>query len=872
MTRLTGTKHSFLLIISTLVFFWLLTALLFFDRWTHLLHFSAIRSEMADINKNFSHYKTSFIASDSPESSNMLFSIYSSLDLIENDFTLESDPVMKRKIRILRESLEEMDLNINNYLLLKEQTGNTRTGLLGRSLDIMHLLGSNKHNPVISEQYKNLLSFINYPNPEIPESIVNILELRRENIVRDLPSSISTPDGTITGSEVNGLFDDLLSNLKLLTEISRTIGDNGNIGIMTDIHSYSERFETVLGEMRESVSKTEKQFKSTMKAGILLWLIVFCSVFIYLLNSLSNSIFYRLSEIEGSTAKLSSGEIPEKINIVRNDEIGRIKANLNKLIHSLREKATFADSLAEGNFNNNLSADGQNDILANSLIKLSEKLSVAEKEEFHRKEEDKRRAWANEGIAMFGDIFRSEREDVKELSFKVVFNLVKYLNATAGAIYLVDQGSGKLEYELTSAFAWDRRKYLQKRILPGEGLVGVCALEKETMYISEVPDNYFEIYSGLIEMKPRCLLLVPLKLENEIPGVIEIASIKPFLDYEIKFVEQLGEITATTLAAVRVNERTSMLLEQSRKQTDEMVQKEESMRRNMEELKRSQEESQKKEVEISSILSAVNSSSLVAEYTITGRFADMNEKFQELFESPKDQISGKHHSDFAVNDKYSSEYKQFWRDLREGKTIQITEKYRLYSGTEIWLEETFSSVKDNEGKAYKIICIAHDITQIKNQQDAIEHQANEIKRRSIEMESLSNAVGNSMVQCELTAEGEIIHVNSIYIDTTGYSKKELIGKNIRIFLKDMEKDQFEKIWTEVTKDKVYSGAIRRTKPTGEEVWLMATFSPVSDEKGTIYKVYFLAQDITEKRLKYQLLEEANKEIDRLKAHAQSLEI
>ena len=58
--------------------------------------------------------------------------------------------------------------------------------------------------------------------------------------------------------------------------------------------------------------------------------------------------------------------------------------------------------------------------------------------------------------------------------------------------------------------------------------------------------------------------------------------------------------------------------------------------------------------------------------------------------------------------------------------------------------------------------------------------------------------------------------------------------------------------------------IRRTKPTGEQVWLMSTFTPVKDEYGNVFKVFFLGKDITERKLKYQLLEEANKEIDRLR--------
>jgi methyl-accepting chemotaxis protein len=190
---------------------------------------------------------------------------------------------------------------------------------------------------------------------------------------------------------------------------------------------------------------------------------------------------------------------------------------------------------------------------------------------------------------------------------------------------------------------------------------------------------------------------------------------------------------------------------------------------------------------------------------------------------------------------------------------------------EIWLEETFSAVLDKEGKPIKILNIARDITETKKQQEALIKQAGEIKRKGAEMESFSIAVDNSMIQCEMSAEGDILSANSNFIEITGYSKKELVGKNNRIFLKGTEKEQFEKIWEEITKRKTYSGVIRRTKPNGEEVWLMANFSPVTDESGSIYKVFFLAQDVTEKRLKYQLLEEANKEIESLRERINKLE-
>ena len=123
---------------------------------------------------------------------------------------------------------------------------------------------------------------------------------------------------------------------------------------------------------------------------------------------------------------------------------------------------------------------------------------------------------------------------------------------------------------------------------------------------------------------------------------------------------------------------------------------------------------------------------------------------------------------------------------------------------------------------------------------------------------------------QVLTEFNIIHlcgqgkVDAQFEHITGYTEKEMLAKNNRVFLHRVEKEQFDKIWEDILKDKPYSGVIRRTKPTGEEVWIMSTFTPVIDENGNIFKVIFLGQDITERKLKYQLLEEANREIDRLR--------
>ena len=138
------------------------------------------------------------------------------------------------------------------------------------------------------------------------------------------------------------------------------------------------------------------------------------------------------------------------------------------------------------------------------------------------------------------------------------------------------------------------------RVLLGEGLVGACALEKETIILTEIPEEYISISSGLGEANPNCILLVPLKQDDKVVGVFEVASFKVFEQYEIEFIEKVAESIAATVITVKINEKTRYLLEQSQQQA-EMQAQEEEMRQNMEELI-TQEEMARKEKEMGTMM------------------------------------------------------------------------------------------------------------------------------------------------------------------------------------------------------------------------------------------------------------------------------
>ncbi len=274
-----------------------------------------------------------------------------------------------------------------------------------------------------------------------------------------------------------------------------------------------------------------------------------------------------------------------------NDEIDDTVGIAHDLIHRFKEATKFVSELSEGRLGSEFKLRSENDMLGISFNKLKESLIKARKEAEIRKEEDEIRNWSAQGIAMFNDILRQDNNDLKKLAYNVIKNLIQYLSANQGGFFILeDEHSDEPYLNLISAFAYDRQKFIQKTIKVGEGLLGNCVLEKQSVFLKEIPKDYIEITSGLGGATPRSLLIVPLKKEDQITGVIEIASFNEIKKHEIEFVEKVAESIASTLVTVKLHEQTSILLEESRKHSEEMAQQEEELRQNLEELKATQEE------------------------------------------------------------------------------------------------------------------------------------------------------------------------------------------------------------------------------------------------------------------------------------------
>jgi CHASE3 domain sensor protein len=266
------------------------------------------------------------------------------------------------------------------------------------------------------------------------------------------------------------------------------------------------------------------------------------------------------------------------------------KKIIDLLILNLQKATNFISNIAKGNFE--ITWEGLNeDNLAANKDNLAGELLLMKEQMIKVKQEDQIRMWATEGISKFAELVRQHQDDVQELSDKITATVVKYLGANQASLFFVeDKGNKQVVLQLYGCYAYDRKKYLQKTLEPGEGLVGQTYLEKELTYLTRIPQNYVTITSGLGEANPGSIVIVPLKFNDQVEGILEIASFRTFEPHQLDFLQKIGEIIASAIITLRSSTEMKGLMENLQYQSEEMKAQEEEMRQNMEELQATQEE------------------------------------------------------------------------------------------------------------------------------------------------------------------------------------------------------------------------------------------------------------------------------------------
>jgi GAF domain-containing protein len=493
---------------------------------------------------------------------------------------LEEAQLKQEYTRIVQLANQQISLNVQDYL----------NGNKNLTAQIAALLGEQEHRLRILaaggrvEQSEDFIGPLNRLPRITFEGLKEDWQIYKQSVYSILNDKVVQPQ--LSSAPADSLADSgKAASLVSAAVVVNNPTNSATIKYQGLALSMGKWYDRLMTDLEEEV-QSEKTSLTSLRTTMTILNIVFFGglyslFFIYVLKPLA-------SLKENISSHRHSEDFPA-------NEIGELAINANNTIEQLKDAADFVMAIGKGDLSinyrealDNNYVHGQNR-LADSLIEMQAKLKQLN-------EEEQKRQWANEGLARFVDILRSSNDNIHILGDKVISGLVQYTRANQGALYILnDEEESNNMLELISLFAFDIKKHEQQRIKPGQGILGQTFLEKETTYLTALPDEYVRITSGLGGATPKSILIVPLKVDKDVYGLVELASFNEFQPHEIAFVEKLGESIASTLASVRAAQKNKNLIEQFQQQTEQMKAQEEEMRQNMEELQATQEEVVRKE-------------------------------------------------------------------------------------------------------------------------------------------------------------------------------------------------------------------------------------------------------------------------------------
>ncbi|OVE45801.1 methyl-accepting chemotaxis protein [Chromobacterium violaceum] len=251
------------------------------------------------------------------------------------------------------------------------------------------------------------------------------------------------------------------------------------------------------------------------------------------------------------------------------------------------------------------------------------------------------------------------------------------------------------------------------------------------------------------------------------------------------------------------------------------------------------------------VLDALNQSTAIIEFSPDGIILSANANFEQTMGYSAEEIIGQHHRIFCLPQfTASQEYKAFWHVLRTGGIIKDQFRRIAKDGRTVWLEASYNPVHDKQGQVVKVMVFALDVTQ----EVKLAHEARNIMK----------AVERSMAVIEFTPEGVILTANANFLGATGYTAEEIIGKHHRIFCPAdfVHSPAYEHLWQQLKQGVFVSGRFERLHKSGRPIWLEASYNPIFDDDGVVFKVIKFATDITDQETARQqdlrLVQEAHR--------------
>ncbi|MEK7392598.1 MAG: response regulator [Fibrobacterota bacterium] len=275
--------------------------------------------------------------------------------------------------------------------------------------------------------------------------------------------------------------------------------------------------------------------------------------------------------------RIASGDLDIDLSKAgnRRDEIGSLLRAFSQMILVLRDAANQAEVVSRGDYSTDFVVRSQKDGLGLALQKMT--LALRENRDSVQKQD-----WLKTGAARLGEVMGGN-QDVAGLASKVITEFTTYLGAQIGAFYVVQEREG-VSLALMGSYAYTRRKGLSNVFGIGEGLVGQAALEKKPILVSDIPDDYIHVTSGLGDRIPRFICVAPFLHEGRVKGVIEVGSFDAFDDRQLEYLQQAMSAVGLAVESAEGRSRLAKSLEESNALAELLQAQQEELRATNEEL------------------------------------------------------------------------------------------------------------------------------------------------------------------------------------------------------------------------------------------------------------------------------------------------
>jgi len=447
-------------------------------------------------------------------------------------------------------------------------------------------LGGQANVPGVAGTWKDLTDGVNSMAGNLTGQVRNIAEVTTAVANGDLSKKITVDvKGEILElkNTINVMVDQLSSFASEVTRVAREVGTEGKLGGQAYVPGVGGTWKdltdnvnfmasNLTGQVRNiaavttAVARGDLSKKITVDVkGEILELKDTINVMVDQLSSFASEVT-RVAREVGTEGKLGgqanvSGVAGTWKDLTEN--VNQLAANLTNQVRAIAEVAT---AVTRGDLSRSIQVEARGEV---SYLKDNINEMIRNLKETTQK--NAQQDWLKTNLARFTRLLQGQR-DLQAVTKLILSELAPLVSAHHGVFYMMDSQESDARLRMIASYGYRSSRKLPTSFLPGEGLVGQCALEKVRIWLTDVPRDYIVVSSGLGSAPPNNIVVLPILFEQQVKAVIEIASLDRFTETHLSFLDQLMESIGVVLNTIEANSRTESLLTQSQSLAQELQQ------------------------------------------------------------------------------------------------------------------------------------------------------------------------------------------------------------------------------------------------------------------------------------------------------------